>query len=139
MEKHHIPKVIADRLDSLLGWTTAVLLFSITLATLGLIAEEFWSIWERKDISLSDILLLFIYLEALAMVHQYISFGKLPVRYPIYIAIIAIARHIILGMKEMNDAHMITLSVAVLILTISTTIMRVGHHYWPYKKMPGER
>ncbi|CAH0991598.1 Protein PsiE [Sinobacterium norvegicum] len=139
MDESNLPPKLRVGLNRCIGWIESVLLISITLSTIAAIGEEFYLIYQNGYVSLSDILLLFIYLEILAMVHQYASHGKLPVRYPIYIAVIAIARYIILGMKEMDSSELIMLSVAILILTASTTIMRIGHHYWPYNKMPEEK
>ncbi|ROR98700.1 protein PsiE [Sinobacterium caligoides] len=139
MDESNLPLSIRKPLNKVIGWIEAVLLISITLATIAAIAEEFHLIYQVGYVALSDILLLFIYLEILAMVHQYASHGKLPVRYPIYIAVIAIARYIILGMKEMDSTQLIILSIAIFILTASTTVMRIGHFYWPYNKMSDEK
>ena len=49
----------------------------------------------RRTVTLADLLLLFIYLEVLAMVTIYLDSGKLPVRMPLYIAIVALARYMI--------------------------------------------
>jgi protein PsiE len=110
----------------------AVLLIAITLATLYAIVEEFVHVFTEKRVLLTDILLMFIYLEVLAMVKQFVVNGKIPVRYPIYIAMMAIARYITLGMKEMDSTIVVWLSVAALILAVATMVIRVGHHYWPY-------
>lgn len=45
----------------------AVLLVAITLATLFAMVEEFMHMYEQKKVLLTDILLMFIYLEVLAM------------------------------------------------------------------------
>ena len=85
-----------------------------------------------KRVLLTDILLMFIYLEVLAMVQQFVMNGKIPVRYPIYIAMMAIARYITLGMKELDATLVVWLSVAAFVLAAATLLIRVGHHYWPY-------
>lgn len=41
-----------------------------------------------RTVTLADLLLLFIYLEVLAMVAMYLESGKLPVKMPLYIAIV---------------------------------------------------
>lgn len=137
--KEHIPPAIAKPLTQLINWMASLLLLLIVVATVFCIGEEVLIMIENQRVSLSDLLMLFIYLEVLAMVEQYLIFGKIPVRYPIYITIIAIARYLLLGMKTMDVEHIISLAAAMLILTASTTLMRIGHHYWPYKKMPNER
>lgn len=136
MDNSNLPKGISQQLNTVIGWLAAVLLISITFSTVIAIIQEFYAIFAQGRVALSDILLMFIYLEILAMVHQYVSFGKIPVRYPIYITIIAIARYIMLGMKDMDSTHIVWLSGAIFVLTISTTVMRIGHHHWPYNKMP---
>ncbi|BFN32745.1 phosphate-starvation-inducible PsiE family protein [Vibrio harveyi] len=110
----------------------AVLLVAITLATVWAMVEEFIHIYVQKRVSLDDILLMFIYLEVLAMVGQFVMNGKIPVRYPIYIAMMAIARYITLGMKELDSVMIVWLSLAAFILAAATLVIRVGHHYWPY-------
>jgi protein PsiE len=110
----------------------AILLVAITLATLYAMVEEFVHVFIEKRVLLTDILLMFIYLEVLAMVRQFVMNGKIPVRYPIYIAMMAIARYITLGMKELDAVPVVWLSLAALILAAATLLIRVGHHYWPY-------
>ncbi len=134
MDESNLPVAIRSPLVRFIGWIEAFILIAITLATIAAVGEEFILVYQIGKVSLSDILLLFIYLEILAMVHQYVSHGKLPVRYPIYIAVIAIARYIILGMKDMDNLQLLSLSAAIFILTSATLVIRVGHHYWPYKK-----
>jgi len=63
----------------------------------------------------------------------YFTSGKLPVRYPIYISIVAITRFIILGMKEMNALDIIYLAGAILLLTIASVVLRYGSFKLPYK------
>ena len=53
--------------------------------------QAFVHVFVEKRVLLTDILLMFIYLEVLAMVQQFVMNGKIPVRYPIYIAMMAIA------------------------------------------------
>ncbi|MBR9790042.1 MAG: phosphate-starvation-inducible PsiE family protein [Vibrionaceae bacterium] len=110
----------------------AILLVAITLATLYAMVDEFIHVFIEKRVMLTDILLMFIYLEVLAMVRQFVMNGKIPVRYPIYIAMMAIARYITLGMKELDAVPVVWLSLAALILAAATLLIRVGHHYWPY-------
>ncbi|TMX34626.1 phosphate-starvation-inducible PsiE family protein [Vibrio sp. Hep-1b-8] len=82
---------------------------------------------------LEAVLLIAITLATLfAMVKQFVMNGKIPVRYPIYIAMMAIARYITLGMKELDATLVVWLSIAAFILAAATLVIRVGHHYWPY-------
>ncbi|MGF1713920.1 phosphate-starvation-inducible protein PsiE [Photobacterium chitinilyticum] len=113
----------------------AILLVAITLATIAAMGTEFIHVYTNKEIALTDILLMFIYLEVLAMVQQFVTNGKIPVRYPIYIAIMAIARYITLGMKELDGLFVVWLALAAFILAAATLMIRIGHHYWPYERV----
>ena len=113
-------------------------LILITLATIVAIGQELFIIIKQGKVELHDILLLFIYLEILTMVALYFTSGKLPVRYPIYISIVAITRFIVLGMKELNALDIIWLAVAILVLTIATIVLRYGALKMPFQDA-GER
>ena len=128
----HLPKSFSRPFFKIFHILEAILLVAITLATLFAIVEEFVHIFVEKRVSLTDILLMFIYLEVLAMVQQFVMNGKIPVRYPIYIAMMAIARYITLGMKELDAILIVWLSLAAFILAAATLLIRVGHYYWPY-------
>ncbi len=106
----------------------------ITFATIVAIGQELYVIYEQSQVLLHDILLLFIYLEILTMVALYFTSGKLPVRYPIYIAIVAITRYIILGTEKFSAVEIIWLAVAILILTFATIVLRYGHFKLPYNE-----
>jgi protein PsiE len=108
-------------------------LILITLATIIAIGQELYVIYKQSRVELHDILLLFIYLEILTMVALYFTSGKLPVRYPIYISIVAITRFIILGMKDLHALDIIWLATAILILTLATIVLRYGHAKLPYE------
>ncbi|MGR5220389.1 phosphate-starvation-inducible protein PsiE [Vibrio parahaemolyticus] len=128
----HLPKSFSRPFLKVFHILEAVLLVAITLATLFAMLAEFMHVFTEGRVQLTDILLMFIYLEVLAMVKQFVMNGKIPVRYPIYIAMMAIARYITLGMKELDAVPVVWLSVAAFILAAATLLIRVGHHYWPY-------
>ncbi|MGF1910294.1 phosphate-starvation-inducible PsiE family protein [Vibrio kasasachensis] len=128
----HLPKSFSRPFLKIFHILEAILLVAITLATVWAMVEEFVHIYVQRRVQLTDILLMFIYLEVLAMVGQFVMNGKIPVRYPIYIAMMAIARYITLGMKELDSVMIVWLSLAAFMLAAATLIIRVGHHYWPY-------
>ncbi|ASI92207.1 MULTISPECIES: phosphate-starvation-inducible PsiE family protein [Vibrio] len=128
----HLPKSFSKPFLKVFHILEAVLLVAITLATLFAMIEEFMHVFTERRVLLTDILLMFIYLEVLAMVQQFVMNGKIPVRYPIYIAMMAIARYITLGMKELDAVPIVWLSLAAFVLAAATILIRVGHHYWPY-------
>ncbi|GAB3519606.1 phosphate-starvation-inducible protein PsiE [Photobacterium alginatilyticum] len=131
----HLPKGFSGPFLKLFHILEAILLVAITLATVVAMVTEFVHVYVNKEILLTDILLMFIYLEVLAMVQQFVANGKIPVRYPIYIAIMAIARYITLGMKELDGIFVVWLALAAFILAAATLMIRIGHHYWPYERV----
>ncbi len=104
----------------------------ITVATVVAIGQEVLLMFQQRKVLLPDILLLFIFLEILTMVGLYFKSGKLPLRYPIYIAMVAIARYIIIGMKEMDGPTMLALAGAILVLALAVMAIRYGHVRFPY-------
>ncbi|MDH5395172.1 MAG: phosphate-starvation-inducible PsiE family protein [Gammaproteobacteria bacterium] len=113
-------------------------LFIIAIATVIAMGFEIAAMIGMKTVTLSDLLLLFIYLEVLAMVAIYLDSGKLPVRMPLYIAIVALARYMILDMKNLDTWRMLGLSGAALILAFAILTIRYGHTRYPYDKTKSE-
>ena len=109
-------------------------LFVIAIATVIAIGFEVKVMFNAGNVTLADLLLLFIYLEVLAMVGIYLKSGKLPVRMPLYIAIVALARYMILDMKNIETLRMLGLAGAVLVLAISILAIRYGHIKLPYSE-----
>jgi protein PsiE len=107
-------------------------LLLITAATVVAGAQEVVRMVEVRQVTLADLLLLFIYLEVLTMVGIYLRSGALPVRMPLYIAIVALARHLILDMKSMSQWSLIATASAVLILALAVLVLRYGHARFPY-------
>ena len=66
------------------------------------------------------------------MIGWYYRQGTLPVRFPIYIAIIALARYIILDIKEMDEMRLIGVSIGILLLALAVLVIRFGHLKFPY-------
>ena len=127
-----LPKHIKSPFLRLFSALEFVLCVVITVSTTIALGQEIFHMVVNRTVLLSDLLLMFIYLEVLAMVHQFVTIGKIPVRYPIYIAIMAIARFITLGMKEIDGPYVAWLSFSAFILAAATVLLRLGHHYWPY-------
>jgi protein PsiE len=107
-------------------------LFVIAVSTFIAMSLEVGAMFQAMTVTLADLLLLFIYLEVLAMVGIYLRSGKLPVRMPLYIAIVALARYMILDMKNLDTLRMIGLAGAVLIIAIAILAIRYGHTKYPY-------
>ncbi len=109
-------------------------LIVIAIATTIAGAHAIIEMFENGTVTLGDLLLLFLYLEVLAMVAIYLESGKLPIRLPLYIAIIALARYLILDMKELNEWEIIAIAITIILIAISTLILRYGSLKYPYKQ-----
>jgi protein PsiE len=107
-------------------------LLVIALSTVIAMSFEIGAMFIAMKVTLSDLLLLFIYLEVLAMVGIYLKTGTLPVRMPLYIAIVALARYMILDMKNLDTLRMLGIAGAVFILSIAILAIRYGHTRFPY-------
>ena len=107
-------------------------LWIVLLATVVAGGQEVWKMISARTVTLTDLLLLFIYLEVVTMVHVYWRSGTLPVRMPLYIAMVALARYIILEAAHLGSWQVIGLSGAILILALAVLVVRFGHLKLPY-------
>ena len=85
---------------------------------------EMKEMYENKDITLADLLLMFIYIEVIGLVRSYWETQSVRITYPLIIAITALARFIILQDKESDPTNLIYISLAILIVAIATVIIR---------------
>jgi protein PsiE len=111
----------------------------ITLATLVAGVIEVGAMVKMGTVTLADLLLLFLYLEILAMVGVYFQSGQLPVRFPIYIAIVALARYLVLDMKNLDVWRMLGVAGSMLLLAFAVLVIRYGHVRYPYDQSPKDR
>jgi len=123
---------IQDSGHKILTWVRLAGLLIIAICTVIAVGFELASMIAARMIALGDLLLLFIYLEVLEMVAVYLECGKLPVRMPLYIAIIALARYLILDIKNLNSLNVLTVASASLILALAILVLRYGHIRFPY-------
>lgn len=109
-------------------------LMVIAISTVIAVGIEISAMVKAQTVRLEDLLLLFIYLEVLAMVAIYLDSGKLPVRMPLYIAMVALARYMILDIKSMDNWRIIGVAGAILIISLAVLVHRYGHTKHPYNK-----
>ncbi|MDJ0863056.1 MAG: phosphate-starvation-inducible PsiE family protein [Gammaproteobacteria bacterium] len=106
----------------------------ILVSTVIAIGQEVWVIVEKRHVDLADLLLLFIYMEVVAMVGIYFESHSLPVRFPLYIAMVALARYLILDSKDMQWSTLIGIGAVILILALAILVVRFGHVRFPYNE-----
>jgi phosphate starvation-inducible membrane PsiE len=101
-------------------------LFAIGATTVWSGAAAFFGMAAKGHAELSDILLLFIYLELGAMVGIYFKTTELPVRYLIYIAITALGRVLIeiVGAEHRTGTDLVVVAGAILVLSIAVLVLR---------------
>jgi protein PsiE len=117
-----LPQKALSYSKSLLTVLETVGLWVIALATLIAAGQEVAIMVAAGRVTLADLLLLFIYLEILTMVGVYLESGELPVRLPLYIGIVALARYLILDMKNMDAWRMLAVATAVLLLALAVLV-----------------
>ena len=97
----------------------------VLISTIIAFFLEMKEMYENKDITLADLLLMFIYIEVIGLVRSYWETQSVRITYPLIIAITALARFIILQDKESDPANLIYISLAILIVAIATVIIRL--------------
>lgn len=127
-------RTIKEFNQSLLSLVENLGLLVIGVATVFAMGSETLSMVRSMQVTLTDLLLLFLYLEVLAMVGLYYHSGRLPVRFPLYIGMVALARYLILDMKSMDDWRMLAVTGSILILTTAVLLIRYGHVRFPYSE-----
>ena len=101
-----------------------VLLSIIAMLTLVGIFQEIGKIYEKALVELADLLLLFIYAEVLGMIGVFFSSNKIPITLPLFIAMTAISRLIILQGKGMEPATLLYEAGAILIIALACLVVR---------------
>jgi protein PsiE len=106
-----------------LSITQDVGLVIVAISTIVATGIEIGLMLDNQFVSLSDLLLLFIYLEVLTMVAVYYKSGELPIKIPMYIAIVALARYLILDMKNFETWRILGISGAILLIGLAIVVI----------------
>ena len=104
-----------------------IVLSILLVCTLIVIGQEIIMMIENQRVTLADILLLFIYVEVLGMIKEYWVAKVIRMSYPLFIAMTALARLIILQRKDIEPVTLIYESLAILIIAISIVVLRIRH------------
>ena len=100
------------------------LLAVIAILTVIAVFQEIYSIYLNGKVQLADLLLLFIYTEVLGMIGIFYVSNKIPITLPLFIAMTAIARLIILQGKGMDPIILIYEAGAILIIALACLVIR---------------
>ncbi len=101
-----------------------ILLGVIAVLTVIAVFQEIYSIYINGKVQLADLLLLFIYTEVLGMIGIFYVSNKIPITLPLFIAMTAIARLIILQGKGMDPIILIYEAGAILIIALACLAIR---------------
>ncbi len=103
------------------------LLIIILISTVVAVFLEIYNMYQVKTVTLADLLLMFLYLEVLAMVRVFWEQQSISITLPLLIAITALSRFIILQGKEMDPSALVYESSAILLIAIAIVVMRLRH------------
>lgn len=106
-------------IEKLIHLIERAILIVIVLMTVGAVALEIVDVYERRSIVIADILLLFLYTEVISMVGVFYASRVIPVLYPLFIAITALSRLIVLQSKEMEPTTILFESASIAVLGLA--------------------
>ena len=104
-----------------------IVLSVLIVCTIIAIGMEVQGMFAVYRVTLADILLLFIYIEIIGMIKEYWISKVIRMSYPLFIAMTALARMIIMQRKDVDPSAYVYESVAILILAIAIVVLRVRH------------
>ena len=104
-----------------------VLMVIILISTVIAVGIEINKMFIARSVTLADLLLMFLYLEVLAMVRVFWNQQSISITLPLLIAITALARFIILQGKEMDPTALVYEAVAIVLIAGAIVILRLRH------------
>ena len=104
-----------------------IVLSVLIVCTIIAIGMEVQGMIAVYKVTLADILLLFIYIEIIGMIKEYWVSKMIRMSYPLFIAMTALARMIIMQRKDVDPSAYVYESIAILILAIAIVVLRVRH------------
>ena len=100
-------------------FTEKVFLVLIAAFTVVAMGQEVMLLIENRKVELKDLLLMFIYAEVLGMLGAFYSSRRIPIAIPLFIAVTALARLIILQGKDTDPTILLYESGAILLLCVA--------------------
>lgn len=100
-----------------------LLLVVTALMVVAAAGMEVFRVIDLQAVTLADILLMFLYTEVIAMIAVFYSGKGSPFLYPIFIAITALSRLIVLQGKDMAPQNILYEAAAILLLALATMVI----------------
>ena len=104
-----------------------ILMVIILISTVIAVGIEMYKMFENRSVTLADLLLMFLYLEVLAMVRVFWNQQSISITLPLLIAITALARFIILQGNEMDPTALVYEAIAIVLIAGAIVILRLRH------------
>ena len=104
-----------------------LLMCIILISTVIAVGIEIYKMFQNRSVTLADLLLMFLYLEVLAMVRVFWNQQSISITLPLLIAITALARFIILQGKEMDPTALDYEAIAIVLIAGAIVILRLRH------------
>ena len=104
-----------------------ILMCIILISTVIAVGIEIKNMFLNQSVTLADLLLMFLYLEVLAMVRVFWDQQSISITLPLLIAITALARFIILQGKEMDPTALVYEAIAIVLIAGAIVILRLRH------------
>ena len=104
-----------------------ILLTIILISTVIAVGIEIKKMFLNQTVTLADLLLMFLYLEVMAMVRVFWDQQSISITLPLLIAITALSRFIILQGKELDPSGLVYEAVAIVLIASAIVILRLRH------------
>tara|TARA_R110001599_G_scaffold32128_1_gene106057 strand:- start:193 stop:552 length:360 start_codon:yes stop_codon:yes gene_type:complete len=114
-------------MDSITKGLQLILLCIILISTCIAIGIEIQTMFINRNIAIADLLLMFLYLEVIAMVRVFWQHQVISISLPLLIAITALARFIILQGKGMDAISLVYESTSIVLISIAIVILSKEH------------
>mgnify|MGYP001323329414 CR=1 FL=1 len=103
------------------------LLVIILISTIIAVFIEIINMYHARSVTLADLLLMFLYLEVMAMVRVFWEEQSISISLPLLIAITALSRFIILQGKQMDASQLLYESIAIVLIALAIVVLRLRH------------
>jgi len=116
-----------DTVGSFVSFIEKAVILVILASTITAIIFEILKMINAQYVELADLLLLFIYVEVIGMVRVYMISNRVRMTYPLFIAITALSRLIILQGKDSNPELLLYEAGAIVLVAIAVVILRIRY------------
>ena len=114
-------------MDKIVKQIQLVLLGTILVSTIVAVGLEIKTMFILQTVGLADLLLMFLYLEVLAMIRVFWNSQSIGITIPLLIAITALSRFIILQGKEQDPLALVYEATAILLIATAIVVIRLRH------------